>query len=653
MTAKNTANPVISVLMPCFNGARWVSESIDSVLKQTFTDLELIIVDGGSTDGSVDIIQDYIKRDARIVLINRPGLGLSASLNLGIESARGEWIARLDADDIAEPERLALQLQATLENPQLVFLGTGLTEIDEHGRLGKSFIYPQETDRLLNNLVRFKRFPPHSSAFYLTDVVKKAGGYRTEIKRAEDLDLWLRLSELGALGSIPQCLVIDARVAVVGYWLRQRGAPDASRFDHPRYLDFRAFVTQQYQSYFRRHIARDQLTARFSVDFQLFGERIAPKYFWPESFRINEVVESLIDVGCEVTVLTGQPNYPHGKTFEGYRALQVSTETHPRGYVIHRVPLLPRGKSNTLVGPFVLRGQKFDLIFVCGMSPFTQSVSAIWLGKLKSAKVVIWVQDLWPESLEASGFVKNKTVLLQSKGFRSSVEKMSGATPIEYHPNPGELAFNQHTSHEQAPSVALGKGFNVVFAGNMGTVQALDKVLDAAEMLLEHNAINIVLIGSGSLTTWIETEIKRRNLTNVTMPGRFPVEAMPGILAQASALLVSLCRDPIISKTIPSKVQVYLAAGKPIIASLDGEGAAVVEESGAGVSCPAEDAAALAQGILKLYGLSPQQLELLGKQGVAYYQEHFEPNMLATRLRDHFATVLSNRARSATEDAAN
>jgi glycosyltransferase involved in cell wall biosynthesis len=410
------------------------------------------------------------------------------------------------------------------------------------------------------------------------------------------------------------------------------------------------------------------------------------QYFWPESFRINEVVESLIDVGCEVTVLTGQPNYPHGKTFEGYRALQVSTETHPRGYVIHRVPLLPRGKSNTLglifnylsfvvssaiVGPFVLRGQKFDLIFVCGMSPFTQSVSAIWLGKLKSAKVVIWVQDLWPESLEASGFVKNKTVLLsvaavvswiyrscdlllvQSKGFRSSVEKMSGATPIEYHPNPGELAFNQHTSHEQAPSVALGKGFNVVFAGNMGTVQALDKVLDAAEMLLEHNAINIVLIGSGSLTTWIETEIKRRNLTNVTMPGRFPVEAMPGILAQASALLVSLCRDPIISKTIPSKVQVYLAAGKPIIASLDGEGAAVVEESGAGVSCPAEDAAALAQGILKLYGLSPQQLELLGKQGVAYYQEHFEPNMLATRLRDHFATVLSNRARSATEDAAN
>lgn len=322
MTAKNTANPVISVLMPCFNGARWVSESIASVLKQTFTDLELIIVDGGSTDGSVDIIQDYIKRDARIVLINRPGLGLSASLNLGIESARGEWIARLDADDIAEPERLALQLQATLENPQLVFLGTGLTEIDEHGRLGKSFIYPQETDRLLNNLVRFKRFPPHSSAFYLTDVVKKAGGYRTEIKRAEDLDLWLRLSELGALGSIPQCLVryrkhtgqisnfeagtpqvIDARVAVVGYWLRQRGAPDASRFDHPRYLDFRAFVTQQYQSYFRRHIARDQLTARFSgkrskwtllwsllklcftqpsfvfwlVDFQLFGERIAPK----------------------------------------------------------------------------------------------------------------------------------------------------------------------------------------------------------------------------------------------------------------------------------------------------------------------------------------------------------------------------------------
>jgi len=398
------------------------------------------------------------------------------------------------------------------------------------------------------------------------------------------------------------------------------------------------------------------------------------QYFWPESFRINEVVESLLEVGCEVTVLTGQPNYPQGKTFAGYRALNISQELHAKGYTIHRVPLIPRGKANAvglifnylsfvlssaLIGPFVLRGQQFDLIFVCGMSPFTQSVSAIWLGKLKKAKVVIWVQDLWPESLEATGFIKNKSVLsavgsvvswiyrhcdlllVQSKGFVSSVHSMAGNTPIKYHPNPGELAFNHTASSAQAPAVLLSKGFNVVFAGNLGTVQALDSVLAAAEQLKAHTDINIVLVGSGSLTAWLESEIKRRNLQNVSMPGRFPVEAMPSILGQASALLVSLCRDPIISKTIPSKIQVYLAAGKPIIASLDGEGARVVEESGAGVACSAENASALAQAILKLHAMPAQKLELMGRKGVEYYQQHFEPTMLAQRLRQHFSSLLS------------
>jgi glycosyltransferase involved in cell wall biosynthesis len=407
------------------------------------------------------------------------------------------------------------------------------------------------------------------------------------------------------------------------------------------------------------------------------------QYFWPESFRINEVVESLLEVGCEVTVLTGQPNYPHGKTFDGYRALHISHEVHAKGYTIYRVPLIPRGKANAiglmlnylsfvlssaLIGPFVLRGQKFDLIFVCGMSPFTQSVSAIWLGKLKKAKVVIWVQDLWPESLEATGFVKNTIVLsgiarivswiyrhsdlllVQSKGFISSVQNKAGRTPIKYHPNPGELAFNHAAPGTQAPAVLLNKGFNIVFAGNLGTVQALDSVLAAAEQLKEHAEINIVLVGSGSLTPWLESEIKLRNLQNVSMLGRFPVEAMPGILSQASALLVSLCRDPIISKTIPSKVQVYLAAGKPIIASLDGEGARIVEASGAGLACSAEDADALSQAILKLHSLPAQELELMGRKGVEYYQQHFEPTMLARRLREHFASSLVGGPGFATKD---
>ena len=116
---------------------------------------------------------------------------------------------------------------------------------------------------------------------------------------------------------------------------------------------------------------------------------------------------------------------------------------------------------------------------------------------------------------------------------------------------------------------------------------------------------------------------------------------MPGILAQASVLLVSLVRDPIMSLTVPSKIQAYLAAAKPIIASLDGEGARVVEASGAGMSCAAEDAAALAAAILALKTLPLDQLQQMGMAGQAYYKQHFDPAMLAVKLIQHFSKLLA------------
>jgi glycosyltransferase involved in cell wall biosynthesis len=129
------------------------------------------------------------------------------------------------------------------------------------------------------------------------------------------------------------------------------------------------------------------------------------------------------------------------------------------------------------------------------------------------------------------------------------------------------------------------------------------------------------------------------------MPGRFPFEAMPGIYAQASALLVSLVRDPVLSLTIPSKVQAYLAAGRPIIAALDGEGARVVLDANAGVACPAEDAAALAQAVLSLRNSSPQVLEKMGDAGRDYHACHFSPTLLTERLIGHFRDVVARRPR--------
>ncbi len=400
---------------------------------------------------------------------------------------------------------------------------------------------------------------------------------------------------------------------------------------------------------------------------------VLSQYYWPESFRISEVVESLQRVGCHITVLTGQPNYPQGEVFAGYKAAGFGAQQHESGYSIYRVPLVPRGRKSTfglvanylsfvlsasVLGAWLLRKQSFDIVFVYAPSPILQVMPAVWLALIKRAKLVTWVQDLWPQSLEATGFVSNQRVLatvavlvrwlyrrcdlllVQSKAFIFPVKTMAGKTPVQYHPNPGESAFEQ-TQPLGTPALLLKPGFNVVFAGNLGTVQALETLLDAAELLLPHADVRIVLVGSGSRSEWLQQEVVRRQLGNVQLAGRFPTETMPGILAQASALLVSLMRSPIMSQTVPSKMQVYMAAGRPIIASLDGEGAMVLEESGAGVSCPAEDAVALAHAVQRLRGLSPAELQRMGAAGQKYYKQHFDTAMLAETLLRHFNKVLT------------
>ena len=399
---------------------------------------------------------------------------------------------------------------------------------------------------------------------------------------------------------------------------------------------------------------------------------ILSQYFWPETFLINGVVQSLREIGCDVSILTGQPNYPAGVIPPGYSSTALCTQMH-KGLTIHRVPLIPRrsGSASQLIvnylsfvasaamfGPWLLRGKHFDVILVYAPSPILQAIPAVWLAWLKGARLVTWVQDLWPQSLEATGFVRNPRVLamvaalvrwvyrrndlllVQSQAFIPPVKVMADKTPVLYHPNPGELAFSQAQPIEM-PALLLEPGFNVVFAGNLGTVQALGTVLDAAELLLPHPDVRLVLVGSGSRSEWLQQELLGRQLHNVQLAGRFAPEAMPGVLSQASALLVSLVRSPIMSQTVPSKVQAYLAAGKPIIASLDGEGARVIEESGAGVSCPAEDAAALAQAVLRLRAMPSDELQRMGEAGLVYYKQNFDPAVLATRLAHLFSEVLA------------
>lgn len=385
---------------------------------------------------------------------------------------------------------------------------------------------------------------------------------------------------------------------------------------------------------------------------------LVTQYFWPESFIINDIVRNLVEQGHEVVVATGKPNYPDGTIFDGYRAWGVQREIYLGNVEVLRVPLWPRGEggarnlvlnylSFVLAGliffPWLLRKREFDSILVFAPSPIIQAIPAIFLKWLKRAKLVLWVQDLWPESLLATGFVKKPyllqvvgwvvkriyrccdTVLVQSRAFIDPVARYMDRSKIVYYPN--SIDARSLGASMPAPEdlcEILDRHFCVVFAGNLGTVQALDTLVQAAIQLRDDPDIRLVLVGSGSRLDWLKSQKQAHRLDNLVLPGRFKMDVMPQIYERASALLISLNDDEIFAQTIPSKTQAYLAAGRPIIACMNGEGARVVCEARAGLVSPAEKVLPLVESILAMKALGGVEREAMGKSGREYFESNFE-----------------------------
>jgi glycosyltransferase involved in cell wall biosynthesis len=296
---------------------------------------------------------------------------------------------------------------------------------------------------------------------------------------------------------------------------------------------------------------------------------------------------------------------------------------------------------------------------VYGLSPILLAIPAVFLAWLKGRKLVVWVQDLWPESLSATGYLRNKTalamveavvrwiyrhtdlLLVQSRAFVPSVGRLAPGKRIEYYPNSVDASFAQQPSTEIAlPEIqAMDEGFPVVFAGNVGAGQAVEVILEAAQRLRDVPEIRFVVIGQGSRWEWLREQVQARGLTNLHLPGRFPLNTMPGLMQKAGALLVTLADEPIFALTVPNKVQAYMAAGRPILACLNGEGARLVIEAGAGLSVPAEDANALADAVLQLYRMSSEQRAEMGANGRRYFTANFDHDKLVDELMAHLRAM--------------
>ena len=401
---------------------------------------------------------------------------------------------------------------------------------------------------------------------------------------------------------------------------------------------------------------------------------VISQYFWPEDFRVNDLATELAARGHDVTVLTGQPTYPSRALFPGYGTFTPCSQR--LGEVrVKRVPLLSRGRgqgwrlalnflsfalSASLLGPLRVRGRP-DVIFVFEPSPITVGIPAVVLKRLRRAPIVFWVQDLWPESLSATGAVRSRLllglvrglvrrlyrhsdrILVESKGFIPSVTAQGAdAAKLAYLPNWAEASYRQVRLEPDAPQRReVPEGFVVMFAGNLGTAQSLPTVLAAAERLRGHPEIRWVLLGDGRQRGPVAAEVARRGLGDaVHLLGRRPVSDMPGFFSLADVLLVTLRRDPAYRLTIPSKLQSYLACGRPVVGALDGEGASVIHESGAGLAVPAEDDAALAAAVLRLYRMPEAERAAMGQRGRAYFLKHFERGRLLDQLeRWMLATV--------------
>jgi len=388
---------------------------------------------------------------------------------------------------------------------------------------------------------------------------------------------------------------------------------------------------------------------------------IFTNHFFPEDFKVNDIAFELANRGYEITVITAIPDYPQGKFYDGYSLFKRRKEKM-NGVLVYRLPIIPRrkgSKKNIILNYmsyflsllfftfFFLYNKEYDAIFVHLTSPFLIGLPAAFLKRKKHIPLFFWVLDLWPESLSAAGGINNKfildtqiklvkfvynncnIILIGSQGFKKSIcEKGDYADKLIYFPNWAEniIPPNDISEYEKIePFVHFtDEDFIILFTGNIGEAQNLKAVIEVAKLTKGNSRIKWIFLGDGRNRMDLKKQVIEYELQdNVFFPGRFPLNTMPLFIKKSDILLVSLKDELIFDLTIPSKVQFYMAQGKPILGMLNGDGAELISTAKCGYCVPAGDYKTCSKIVKKICN-EKKELELLGRNGKKYYEEHFQ-----------------------------
>ena len=396
---------------------------------------------------------------------------------------------------------------------------------------------------------------------------------------------------------------------------------------------------------------------------------VISQVFYPEQFRINDMCCEWIKRGYRVTVLTGIPNYPQGKFYDGYGYRKKHRETW-NGIDIIRIPVIPRG--NNFVGmvlnyiSFPISGFfwnlfnkiKADYCFMFETSPMTQCVIGVWYAKKNKIPLYAYVQDLWPENVEIVTGITNPIVIqpiqwmvdyiykncteifVTSPSFVRAVCDRKKKVPegkVHYWPQYAE-EYYQPLERKPVPEIPESDAFKLVFTGNVGYAQGLD-ILPKAAKLLKEKGTNIlfVIVGEGRYLPELKKEIKDLAVENLfCMIPRQPAERISELLAACDAAFLSFMETELFEMTIPAKLQSYMACGMPVIAAAGGESKRVIEEAGCGMCSPCGDAEALNTSITEMMICSEQEMNKMKKNSREYSVKNFEKQKLMNEMDAYF-----------------